>query len=234
MRTDSRIVITDPHGCKVTLDALIDKLPPDVPLTFGGDLLDRGPKSRELVSFVKDNGHDCVSGNHEKMCRDEVEFTVNGLVEINKMFSMWLPNGGDEALESYEGYEKLLQEHVEWFKTLPFYLEYPEVVNSEGRHLVVSHAAIAEGWHLRNTTDEHLKRSFESNVVWNRNLYPFPVDEVFNVFGHSPQKGGPLIHDHAACIDNGVYLGAIPVEGYGKLYALQFPEMILFEQEYID
>jgi len=41
----SRLIIGDVHGCYDELVDLFTKLPEDVPVTFVGDLVDRGPRS---------------------------------------------------------------------------------------------------------------------------------------------------------------------------------------------
>lgn len=61
------IIIGDVHGGFDTLRKLVDKLPQDENICFVGDLIDRGPKSVEVVDFVIDNGFDCVLGNHEDL-----------------------------------------------------------------------------------------------------------------------------------------------------------------------
>jgi serine/threonine protein phosphatase 1 len=60
------IVIGDVHGGFDTLIKLIEKLPNDN-ICFVGDLIDRGPKSAQVVDFVIENNYDCVLGNHEEL-----------------------------------------------------------------------------------------------------------------------------------------------------------------------
>ena len=230
----SRIIITDPHGCHKTLIALIDQLPADVPLTFAGDLIDRGPRSREIVEFVKNGGYDCVRGNHEDMMISDMKFDEQGMPDVDYYHSIWLYNGGTECLRSYEGRGDLLKEYLEWLKTLPFYLEYKDVKNEDRKHLVVSHSTIANVWTLRNSTDEREKRNFENTVMWERNPFPKNIAKVFNVYGHTPQDYEPTIRKHFACIDNGVYIKRNYNSINGRLFALQFPEMKLYEQENIE
>lgn len=57
------IVIGDVHGEYDMLMRLMDTLP-HKNIIFVGDLIDRGPDSSKVVSFVKDNGYKCVVGNH--------------------------------------------------------------------------------------------------------------------------------------------------------------------------
>ena len=53
MDTNSLYAVGDVHGCYDTLLELIDKLRPDFPVIFMGDLVNRGPKSLEVLRFVK-------------------------------------------------------------------------------------------------------------------------------------------------------------------------------------
>ena len=62
---NSVIVIGDVHGCYKTLMALLKKLPKDIPIVMVGDLVDRGPRNREVINWVRSNNVPCVVGNHE-------------------------------------------------------------------------------------------------------------------------------------------------------------------------
>ncbi len=232
------IVISDVHGCFETLMALVKKLPKDQPLCFVGDLIDRGPWSMQVIDWVKSNGHDCVIGNHEVMMIQE-GFKANYWAS-----KVWMPNGGLQTLNSYK--ELLFREngalygekpaidkfveHIEWLKNLPVYIEYPDIIReADGRHLVVSHANICKFW---KWSDE-LKASeqFKQHAIWNR-LEPKDAPGIYNIHGHTPQKNGPRIKSFYANLDTGAFAKREPE--YGKLTALQFPEMIVYEQENID
>jgi len=247
MITNSRIVITDPHGCLKTLLALIAKLPAGVPITFAGDLVDRGPNSMGVIDFVKDGGYDCTRGNHEQMMIDELRFrnTTHGERPYSDTYhGIWEMNGGDKALESYRyeveeemaNGEKIkvrpyniakLKDHLEWVKNLPYFKEYPEIKNAKGQHLLVSHTTAAHVWD--DFAPDHPQ--FQQGIIWDRDNYPPKIEDRYNIYGHTPQYYGPTIKEHFACIDGGAYYKRA---GYGKMFALQFPEMVLFEQENIE
>ena len=145
-------VIGDIHGCFDSFMALLKKLPEDAKICLVGDLIDRGPKSRQVVQYVIDNDIDCVQGNHEDMMVIEPSY--------------WSLNGGIETLTSYSEKaedkmhlqldKELFKEHQLWMDKLPVYIEYPDVKNEEGRHLVVSHSILHNVWKHRNTDDEKL------------------------------------------------------------------------------
>lgn len=232
----SRIVLTDPHGCYKTLMALIAKLPKGVPLTFAGDLIDRGPDSKSVVEFVKSGGYDCVVGNHEIMMIGELQFraepdsTEDAFVDDYS--GIWTMNGGDKCMNSYRDENgKLdivkLKEHLEWLRTLPYYMEYPELKDKEGRHLLVTHSTAAEVWGIVQPDTG----AFKNAVTWDRIPYPQKIEGIYNVYGHTPQQHKATVKEHFACIDTGGYFKRTP---YGRLTALQFPEMIVYEQENIE
>lgn len=233
----SRIILTDPHGCLKTLKALHAQLPAGIPITMAGDMIDRGPDSKGVIDYVKSNGWDCVVGNHEVMMLDELSFgsDENGEYHVVKGYhsGIWLMNGGDKCLDSYEvdGVMDLakLKEHCEYLKTLPYYIEYPELKDAKGRHLLVTHTTAAHVWDEPNISRD--SNHFRGDVTWQRDPNPPKIDGIYNVYGHTPQRDKATIKDHFACIDTGAYFKRAP---YGKLTALQWPEMIVFEQENVE
>ncbi len=169
-----RIVIGDVHGYYNQLMALIAQLPHGVPITFVGDLIDRGRSSCKVVDFVKDNGHDCVRGNHEQMMIDELKFNTdfngNLVPSISYYESCWLNNGGDKTLDSYQYSDGTfdiigLKSHRDWMSKLPHYIEYKDIVNDNGQHLLVSHSTPAEVWdEVHHETAHTLLKSKESTL----------------------------------------------------------------------
>jgi serine/threonine protein phosphatase 1 len=211
------IIITDIHGCFKTFLALLAKLPATERICVAGDLVDRGPMSSQLIQYLIDNKErfDVVTGNHEKMMIDGIES------EIGESF--WRNNGGTETLKSYEIEPSALTRHIEWMKSLPYYIEYKDV-QKDGRYLIVSHASIQ---------NEDLEKACKNeNIIWNREIHSVDVPKWFNVFGHSPLPKAEIT-SFCANIDTGCVYPKDPTTG-GKLTALQFPEMIVYEQDFID
>lgn len=242
------IILTDIHGCYKTMIALLEKIPQsekDKGIVICGDLIDRGPMSRQVVQYCIDNKIPVVKGNHEDMMIGEAESIKAHLYHcdyIPNSQSLWTMNGGYEALKSYSGYDEsnlddrgvpkfifetdIFNEHVKWMNSLPLFIEFPEV-KKEDRHLVISHSSIASVWKYRNTE----YRSFAENIMWGRPATINDVPEIYNVFGHTPCENGPKLKVPFANIDTGCFYKH---PSYGKLTALQFPEMIVYEQENID
>lgn len=119
MTKKRRIVIGDVHGHYDTLIALLDSIAPNSQdeVYFLGDLIDRGPKSAQVVDLVMRNQFHCLRGNHEEMLLDVVG---TGEVSID-LYQSWLYSGGHATVESYDS--KIPQEHINWMKELPLYLD---------------------------------------------------------------------------------------------------------------
>jgi serine/threonine protein phosphatase 1 len=115
-----RIVIGDVHGHYDGLMRLMDAIGPGQAdqIYFLGDLIDRGPKSCQVVEFVKQNRYPCVLGNHEQML---LEAFPQGQV-FAPALQAWLQSGGKATMASYENAETLL-EHISWIQTLPIYMD---------------------------------------------------------------------------------------------------------------
>jgi serine/threonine protein phosphatase 1 len=227
----SRIIIGDVHGCHKTLLALLAKLPPGIPITMCGDLVDRGPNSRAVVKTVVDNGYDCVKGNHEDMMLQYAEETA--LPEFAGQWSAFESNGGAITLKSYEAYPEDLVAHVEWMKKLPIYLEYPELKDANGRYLVVSHSNVGNVWKYRDDPERQKAVKFDDQIIWGRHNF-HDNEDIYNVVGHTIQEYEPKIKSFYANIDTGAVYYRDYSEMYGRLTALQFPEMIIYSQNYIE
>ena len=144
MTTHRRIIIGDVHGHYDTLVALIESIAPDASdrVYFLGDLIDRGPKSAQVVDFVIENQYTCLLGNHEEMLLDVVG---NGKVSVD-FYQGWLYSGGSATVSSYDS--KIPQEHIDWMKNLPLYLDLGDIW--------LVHAGISPQIPLSQQTSEQL------------------------------------------------------------------------------
>jgi len=149
------IVIGDVHGAYDALVRLIEKLPED-DICFAGDLVDRGPQSRQVLDYVIENGWDAVKGNHELMMYQSSY--------DQQMKGMWRRVGGQECLDSYKGYGADFKEHQKWCQKLPLYIEYKDCVDENGNYLIVSHAGILDIWEKRNLS--HPGNYFAYGCMW--------------------------------------------------------------------
>ena len=222
----SKYIIGDVHGCLLTLQALVDKILKDggsySDIVLAGDLIDRGPRSAQVVDYVISNNIATVLGNHEQMMADCYE-------KKEEEEGLWLCNGGTQTVASYsdepDSKEKI-SKHIEFFKSLPLYLEYKDVKNEDNMHLLVTHSSAAEVWGEYSPENP----IFRNNVLWERDSFPCKIRDIYNVFGHTPTPT-PLLKDFWANLDTGACFNR---GQYGKLTCLKFPEMMLFQQENVD
>ncbi len=217
-------VVGDVHGCFETLKALVKKLPNDSTVVFTGDLIDRGPKSKEVVQYIIDNGFYSVQGNHEReFCFLDAE--NNGTPVIRDyMYGDW---GIVETMKSYlKNFDKkIYRRHIDFLSNLPLFIEIED--------LVVSHSLIHHIWKGSDEglyTEKDIDRLLYSHLI-NRSgniKYSGTVfnNGFFNIFGHTyfPEV---FFTKEYACVDTGVVFG-------GKLTALSFPDFKIVEQPYVD
>lgn len=235
----SVIVIGDVHGCFKTLVALLNKIP-DIEkhtICFVGDLIDRGPSSKQVIDFVINNNYKCVMGNHEKMMIDKYPNT-RALMDYDKEWwlkGLWMMNGGIQTMNSYKDNSgefdfNKIEEHIDFINKLPTYIEFKDIRNSENRHLIVSHSHMHMVWnHIKKGT---FGPSRNDIILWNRNFKVKCQSDMYNIIGHTPVVNKPRITKIYADIDTGCYYTQEP--GYGILSAIQYPEMTVFQQKNID
>jgi hypothetical protein len=133
-------IIGDVHGCANTLEKLLQKMGyedvngayrhRDRQAVFLGDVVDRGPHIREALHLVKNmvdcGSAVCVLGNHEF---NAICYTTpappesgQGYVRVHNARHNRLIA---ETLEQFASYPEEWRLFLEWFKTLPLFLEMP-------------------------------------------------------------------------------------------------------------
>ena len=151
--------IGDIHGDVDALFTLLGRLPEltaDDRIVFLGDYIDRGPRSAEVVEFVRrvlpdQTPADIVAlrGNHEDAWLRAVsngfpEFIMprgNGALETMRSYRSE-PAPGEDELPRPDEYQALfagsffLPEHLEWFATLPYWYE--------DEHAIYVHAGLPQ------------------------------------------------------------------------------------------
>ena len=120
--------IGDIHGCYNSLKELVEnKIQPQKKdkIILLGDYIDRGDKSKEVVDFImelQENGFDIVPlmGNHEAMLLDAFENEEN--------ISIWILNGGNETLKSFDisAVKDIEFKYIEFFKGLRYYYSFED------------------------------------------------------------------------------------------------------------
>ena len=137
-------VIGDVQGCFDELMLLLDKInfdPKNDELIFAGDLINRGPKSLEVLEFCLDNKKsiEVVLGNHD--------IYLLYLIHQNKKNYQLAP-----ILES-----KNRKKFFRWLIEKPLMLERQ---NNKNEKFIISHAGIPHIWDLedaRKLNEEYLK-----------------------------------------------------------------------------
>jgi len=194
------IFIGDVHGCADELQDLLDRLGPTTSdrLCFVGDLVARGPRSREVLATLRALGAGAVRGNHEAR-----------LVAARQAHER-----GERGPRLSPSHERLLAElddaELEQLAALPLWLDFPE------HGVRVVHAGVLPGTpitaqepeHLLHLRSIHLDGTPSARLGGRRwaTLYAGPPHVVF---GHDAISGLQL-ERHAPGLDTGcVYGGAL-------------------------
>jgi len=239
--------IGDLHGHHAELMGLYQKLVTEAPmdltkdlLIFLGDIVDVGPKSKEVVSQIIKWQEEynkpgelhvvCLYGNHEDLMVD----ALNSLHPIYNDPNCWLDQGGDETLKSYtpkldklskKAFQKarkspgeyLDPEHIRWISSLPYFYMDADYVFVHGGlpnlPLEVIIKASQNGDTKLNYDLIWLRDEFiYSNFDWGKRI----------IFAHTPVKE-PLVTPRK------IGLNTMP-RNEGKLTALEIPTMRFFYQ----
>jgi len=169
-------IIGDVHGHASALKALLSRLDyapdpqgvwrhPERRLIFVGDLIDRGSEHRELISIVRAMTEAGVArvimGNHEL---NAIAYASPDPRKPGDFLRPHTPGRTDQCIkyitEVGEG-SALHREHVEWFKTLPLWIEEPG--------LRVVHAC----WHAE--TIERVRPYLKSDASLSEELLSHPT-----------------------------------------------------------
>jgi len=210
-------IIGDIAGQYDSLMVLLKKMPDDEPISVG-DMIDRGPKSKEVVEWFMNNGQ-ALFGNHEHLMVDEVtrRFFYNP--------GTWMANGGGKTLDSFGWH--IPDEVVEWVCNLPLSMEF----KTKDGVIFVAHSFLP--------ADQDEKLSFDieydggnfwapNNIIWNRGE-PKRIDKyIMQIAGHNSQFGLRRFADEkgefAVCVDS---------SRDKILTGIHIPSMEIFQQPYI-
>ncbi len=134
-------IIGDIHGCANTLKLLLGKLGyapiagvyrhPSRKAVFLGDVIDRGPRIREALQLVKAmvdaDEASMLLGNHEYnalcYCTQSSDSDGNTYLRAHSPRHYHLIQ---DTLEQFSMYQEEWNEYLEWFKTLPLFLEFDD------------------------------------------------------------------------------------------------------------
>jgi len=183
------IVVGDIHGCYDELEDLLAAVgfDSDDRLISVGDLITKGPKSREvLLRFMSEPRFNAVIGNHDLALRRR----WNG-----EKFKL-----KDSQKPTHKALKKEKQQYLPYLNSLPFIIDL-------GEHLVV-HAGIRPGVALHSQTTEDLTelrslgkdRTARDGMPW----YDEYDGEKTVLFGHwpaqEPRRGKKAIGLDTGCV----------------------------------
>lgn len=216
-------VIADIAGQYKTLLALLDKMPDDEPVSVG-DLVDRGPQSKEVLEFFMNNGR-AIMGNHEHMMLDtcfDRGYYSRGI---------WQMNGGDATLKSFGASDAdviswgmlprqfVPDEVLEWVGGLPLYLEIDDCLISHS----FPDGDLKAACELGKSIDDA-----PHSIIWNR--YEPERLEGYNlqIAGHNSQFSYRWFSD-----DQGDFAVCLDDSRNRVLTGMHLPSRKIYQQEYI-
>ena len=212
--------VGDIHGMDSLLDDLLLQIEADaarrgrpVKVVFLGDLVNRGPDSRQVVERIMagprrpDHSWLTVAGNHEQLMLDAL------LPGSPLAFRRWMKKGGRETLRSYgvppkqasldAALKAVPREHLVFLAGLPQY-------HLHGEFLFV-HAGVEPGVRLEAQRPQSLL-TIRGPFFKEPHGLPFVV-----VHGHTPTEGRPLVGPDRIGVDTGAaatgILTALAIDG---------------------
>lgn len=231
-------IIGDIAGNFRAFDGLIKKMPKDATVVSLGDMVDRGPQSKDVISFIKENGL-AIMGNHEHML---IDFCDDGDYYAD---DIWLNNGGYCTLMSYgarfsvDGIEltnknrnfwflgkvdclkdaEIPSEHLDWLRQLPFYLEYDDII--------LTHAPINPSVSFERTQqfgENAFDNRCETSLLWNRG--GVRRMNKFQVHGHNAVRNVNWIKDK-----QGDFCVNLDTSNSKYLTGMHWPSRKIFQEE---
>lgn len=208
--------IGDVHGCYMSMLNLLVRIEadrrarpePKSTIVFLGDLIDRGPSSREVIEFLmtfNPNWSDVVflRGNHEEVMLDVMTGNISAM-------RSWFEFGGKDCARSYgvDNFGQLLinPDHIMMALQRSVPLEHLEFMDSFsdafafGDYLLV-HAGIRPKIDIEEQAP-HDMRWIRSTFLDYKKPHPMKI-----VHGHSVVDGAPENHSNRIAVDTGAHQG---------------------------
>lgn len=214
-------IIGDIAGRYDELMELLAKMPAASLTLSVGDLVDRGPKSKQVIEWFMGDpiSRESVFANHELMM---LEACTDFWNPVDHPY--WGFNGGRQTLSSYAMSGHVDPKHLEWIECRPAWYR------QDG--LFVSHAPVYDvkdipkqyGYNWRDWAGN------EMTWPWNRYISKRPMPGHFMVYGHNSHHvehtyindEGETLH-YASCIDN---------SRHRELMGMHWPTKELFTVDY--
>ncbi len=197
MRT---LVIGDIHGGYRALPQVFEraKVTADDTLIFLGDYVDGWSESAEVIEFLiqLSQQQQCIfiKGNHDVWCQE-------WLLDPEKENFVWLRNGGEETIQSYESNNYNKSAHLKFFNELENY-----VVDAENRLFI--HAGFSS---MKGPENE----VYRTNYRWDRTLWEMAVVADKRIVKHS------FLYPKRLKMYKEIYIGHTPTLNYNSKVPMQ-------------
>lgn len=194
-------VMGDPTGFAKSVELLHGQMPKGE-LWAVGDLIDRGPFSKEVMDYFMKHGKS-VMGNHDHMML--YEKIRNHPDVANRLYpdGCWGYNGGDQTLESFgvQNYRDFdpakFPEYFNFIEQMPLRVEF------DG--LIITHAPTSDRRNKKIFDLKEINKNeflLDLSALWNRSG-PSKIPGKFQVYGHNSTRG---ILWHTDRYPQGIYM----------------------------
>src|SRR5574337_1996761 len=210
-------IIGDIGGQFDAFQKLINKMPTGKVISVG-DLVDRGPKSKEVIDWFMNNPNaEAIFGNHEHLmidaCRNS-KYYESGT---------WYQNGGSKTIKSYGKWlSDVPEEVISWLENRPKYLIIDNVF--------ISHSFLAPNYSLEEALDfgkDYMDEKCDPSIIWNREEPVRRPEYKLQLAGHNSQfklrRFVDELGEFAICLDD---------SSNHKLTGIHLPSMEIFQEEY--
>lgn len=177
-------VVGDIAGQYDALVSLVNKMP-KVPVVSVGDMIDRGPKSKQVLDFFMTNkdAHGLL-GNHEHLMIDawnDGGFYGKDWLEYNGAYPTLMSFKGEFMPKSRlpSAASVIPKKYIDWCSKLPMYYE--------GKGFFISHAPWFPNIQLDKLNEWMDGRRLDYSLIWNRGN-PKKREGIFQMFGHNSTK----------------------------------------------
>ena len=204
---EKAFIIGDVHGCFEEFLSLLKKAGRQARgrrLIFVGDLINRGPRSLDMLKWLKKNGAEAVRGNHE----DGFLRAVRKNLPLSPALEQLKKDMGG-GLEGW----------LQWISSWPFYIE--------GEGFLAVHAGLVPGEHPRLS-----RPGFLMNIrTWDGRGKD--LKSAKNPPWHDFYKGEkPVIYGHWACQGLKIKKNSIGLDS-GCVYGKQLSGVLLPERRIV-
>lgn len=198
-------VIGDVHGCLDELLELTQKIldnDENTEFVFCGDLVDRGPKIRGVLNFIRIRGYHSVKGNHESKLQ---RLLMGNKVRVAGGLAETVNQVGLEDINSVKA-KGLLG----FLETLPL------IIKLSDKDYVV-HAGL--------NPEKPIECQYKENLIYTRNWNPLtksfntkgdepwykhlPETDVNIYFGHQIHEENPVVRKNVFALDGGCVHGGV-------------------------